>query len=324
MSETRRNNFDVTNRVETTDLGAVNREVNRIFLELYPDASTQILNRSFSDVGRLFHGEYPGYRGCDTEYHNLQHTLDVTLAMARLMDGYERCRDGAEPIGSRLFGFGVIAALLHDIGYLRHANDTRHRKGAEYTLRHVSRGAKFIEHYMDKLGMNDLAPLAKKIIHFTGYERPVYTIRVPNLMFRMLGNMLGTADIMAQMADRCYLEKCRDRLFPEFVAGGLAAKDESDRRRSVQFRSKEELLKRTPNFYRTATLRLNEQLGGAHSYVKHHFGGQNLYMEEISKNIQYAQAVAQEGDLSLLRRQPPAPETEEEDSAVRFSQGRSA
>ena len=33
--------------------------------------------------------KYPGYRACDTEYHNLQHTLDVTLAMARLMDGYE-------------------------------------------------------------------------------------------------------------------------------------------------------------------------------------------------------------------------------------------
>ena len=318
MTDTRRNNFDVTNRVETTDLGAVNREVSRIFLELYPDASTLVIDRSFNDVGRLFEGEYPGYRACDTEYHDLQHTLDVTLAMARLMDGYERGRERSEPIGSRLFGFGVIAALLHDIGYLRHANDTRHRQGAEYTLRHVSRGAKFVEHYMDKLGMNDLAPVAKKILHFTGYERPVYTIRVPNLMFRMLGNMLGTADIIAQMADRCYLEKCRDRLFPEFVAGGLAAKDATDRRRSVQFRSKEELLQRTPSFYRTATVRLNEQLGGAYSYVQQHFGGQNLYLEEINKNIQYAQEIAKEGDLTLLRRHPPASTSDEEDGIKFF------
>jgi hypothetical protein len=318
MTDTRRNNFDVTNRVETTDLGAVNREVSRIFLELYPDGSTQIIDRSFIDVGRLFNGEYPGYRACDTEYHDLQHTLDVTLAMVRLMDGYERCHERSEPIGSRLFGFGVITALLHDIGYLRHAHDTRHRQGAEYTLRHVSRGAKFVEHYMEKLGMKDLAPIAKKILHFTGYERPVYTIRVPNLMFRMLGNMLGTADIIAQMSDRCYLEKCRDRLFPEFVAGGLAAKDATDRRRSVQFRSKEELLKRTPNFYRTASLRLNEQLGGALSYVQQHFGGQNLYLEEINKNIQYAEAIAREGDLSLLRRHPPASGADEEEEKIKF------
>jgi len=310
--ETRRNNFDVTNRVETTEPVEVNREVKRIFLDLYPDASTQPLDRSFLDVARLFRGDYPGYRACDTGYHNLQHTLDVTLAMARLMDGYERSRDCTEPIGSRLFSFGIVTALLHDIGYLRHTNDTRHRHGAEYTLKHVSRGAKFIEHYMDKVGMRELAGVARQIVHFTGYERPVHRIRVPNLMFRMLGNMLGTADIIAQMADRCYLEKCRDRLFPEFVFGGLAAKDKADRRRSVQFRSQEDLLSRTPKFYKTATVRLNEHLGGAHSFVQHHFGGQNLYLEEIDKNIHYAEEVAQQRDLSLLRRTPPPPQTEEE------------
>ena len=37
-----------------------------------------------------------------------------------------------------------------------------------------------------------------------------------------LGHLLGTADMIAQMADRCYLEKCRDRLYPEFVLGGVA------------------------------------------------------------------------------------------------------
>jgi hypothetical protein len=303
--ESRRNNFDVTNRVETTDMAAVTREINRVFLELYPDASTQLIDRSFIDIGRLFRGEYPGFRACDTEYHDLQHTMDVTLAMTRLMDGYERVRAGGEPIGSRLFGFGVITALFHDIGYIRHSNDTRHRNGGEYTLKHVSRGAKFIEHYMDKIGMKDLAGVASEILHFTGYERPVHRIRVPTLMFRMLGNMLGTADIIAQMADRCYLEKCRDRLFPEFVAGGLAARDPSDRRRSVQFRSREELLSRTPAFYRTATARLKEQLGGALDYAQRHFGGQNLYIEEIDKNIHYAEAVAEQNDLSLLRRTPP-------------------
>jgi hypothetical protein len=309
--ETRRNNFDVTNRVETTEPTEVNREVKRIYLDLYPDASTQPLDRSFLDVARLFRGEYPEYRACDTGYHNLQHTLDVTLAMARLMDGYERSRDRTEPIGSRLFSFGVVTALLHDIGYLRHANDTRHRHGAEYTLKHVSRGGRFIEHYMDKVGMQELAGVAKQIVHFTGYERPVHRIKVPNLMFRMLGNMLGTADIIAQMADRCYLEKCRDRLFPEFVFGGLAAKNESDRRRSVQFRSQEDLLSRTPNFYKTATVRLNEHLGGAHSFIQRHFGGQNLYLEEIDKNIHYAEEVAQQHDLSLLRRTPPPPQIDE-------------
>lgn len=305
----RRNNYDVSNRIETTDPDSVKQEIGVIFRDLYPDASIKLIERSFGDVTRLFRGEYPGYRACDTTYHNLQHTLDVSLAMARLMDGYERSRERSEAIGSRLFSFGIITALLHDIGYLRSVNDTRHENGAEYTLKHVSRGARFIEHYMRLIGLDDLAPVAKQIVHFTGYERAVDRIIVPNLMFRMFGNMLGTADIIAQMADRCYLEKCRDRLFPEFVAGGLAARNESDARRSIVFKSVEELLSKTPSFYRAATIRLNEQLGGTYVYALDHFGGQNLYLDEIDKNIQYASEIAREPDLSLLRRTPPRTET---------------
>ena len=45
---------------------------------------------------------------------------------------------------------------------------------------------------------------------------------------RKLGHLLGTADLIAQMADRCYLEKCRDRLYPEFVLGGIAAATGTD------------------------------------------------------------------------------------------------
>ncbi len=303
----RRNDYDVTDRVNTTEPASVNGEVNRIFLELYPNASTHVLNRCFRDLTRLQRGEYPGYHACDTSYHNLQHSLDVTLAMARLMDGYERTQDRSGELGARLFRFGIVTALFHDIGYLRKVNDTRHKNGAEYTLKHVTRGARFLEDYMNRIGMAELAPIASQLIHFTGYEKPIAKIDVPNLSFRLLGNMLGTADIIAQMADRCYLEKCRDRLYPEFVEGGLAARDESDRRSSVMFRSVGDLMVKTPHFYKTATVRLNDQLGSAHGYAGKHFGGQNLYFDEIEKNMQYATAVAQQGDLTLLRREPPTP-----------------
>jgi len=303
----RRNDYDVTNQVNTTDPASVITEVNRIFLELYPNSSTHVLNRSFRDLTRLHKGEYPGYRACDTGYHNLQHSLDVTLAMARLMDGYERSHDShrTEALGAKLFRFGVVTALFHDIGYLRKVNDMRHKNGAEYTLKHVTRGGKFLEEYMSRLGMAELAPIASQIIHFTGYERPIRKIHVPNLTFRLLGNMLGTADIIAQMADRCYLEKCRDRLYPEFVEGGLAARDDTDHRAGVMFKSAEDLVNKTPKFYETATVRLNDHLGSAYGYADKHFGGQNLYLDEITKNIDYAVEVAEQHDLSLLRRTPP-------------------
>jgi hypothetical protein len=301
----RRSEYDVTNRVNTTEPLAVHQEVVRIYLGLYPDAPTETFGRAFGDCARLFRGDYPGYRECDTAYHNLQHTLDVALAMARLMDGYDRSAGHGEPIGARLFRFGIITALLHDVGYLRHRHDTRHQNGAEYTLSHVSRGSRFVEHYMSRLGMSDLAPVAARLIHFTGYEMPVDAIEVPSPMFRRLGNMLGTADIIAQMADRCYLEKCRDRLFPEFVAGGLAS-DGGGEAEGARFSSAQDLLVKTPSFYSIAQHRLTELLGGAYGYAEAHFGGQNLYLDEVMKNIRHAERIAEKGDSAgLLRRSPP-------------------
>jgi hypothetical protein len=301
----RRSEYDVTNRINTTEPLAVQQEVVRIYLGLYPDAPTETLGRAFGDCARLFRGDYPGYRECDTAYHNLQHTLDVALAMARLMDGYDRSAGRGEPIGARLFRFGIITALLHDVGYLRHRHDTRHQNGAEYTLSHVSRGSRFVEQYVSRLGMSDLAPVAARLIHFTGYEVPVDAIEVPSPMFRRLGNMLGTADIIAQMADRCYLEKCRDRLFPEFVAGGLASDGHSEAE-GARFSSAQELLVKTPAFYSVAQHRLKELLGGAYGYAEAHFGGQNLYLDEVMKNIRHAERIAESGDSAgLLRRSPP-------------------
>jgi len=295
----------VTNQVNTTDPAAVDDEVRRVFLDLYPDAPTALLSRAFADCARLYRGEYAGYRACDTPYHNLQHVLDVTLAMARLMDGYERGRSYSEAIGARLFGFGIVAALFHDIGYLRHRNDTRHRAGAEYTLRHVSRGARFLGRYMPEIGLPDLAQVAGRVIHFTGYEIPVQDIAVPSLVFRLIGNMLGTADIIAQMADRCYLEKCRDRLYPEFVDGGLASAGEVERKPAVLFTSAEDLLRKTPSFYHTAITRLSDHLGAAYHYIKIPFADHNPYLDEVAKNVRYAEQVALKGDLRLLRRVPP-------------------
>ena len=301
----RRNEFDVTNQVNTTDPLEVNDEIRRIYLGLYPDAVPEVLDQAFADLTRLYQGQYPGYLSCDTPYHNLQHVLEVTLAMARLMDGYERALHGSEPFGERLFRLGLVTALFHDCGYIRHKKDTRHKHGAEYTLRHVTRSGIFLKEYLPKVGMPDLAAVASELVHFTGYEIPVAQIKVPRLIFRLLGNLLGSADIMAQMADRCYLEKCHERLYPEFVLGGVARKRKEDGSEEVLFASADDLVIKTPSFYRVASKRLNEALGGAYRYVQRHFGGQNLYLEEVDRNIRFARTIAEKGDMSMLKRKPP-------------------
>jgi hypothetical protein len=288
----------------TTDPVCVKLEVVRIFRALFSRPKAPMLERAFDDAVRIYRGEYPGYLACDTEYHDIQHAMEVTLAMARLLDGYERSRDGSPPIGERNFQLGVITALYHDIGYIRRVNDKKHRNGAEYTAIHVSRGARFLRDYLPTIGMPDLAEAAGQIVHFTGYERPVASIRVKDPIHKLLGSLLGSADIIAQMSDRCYLEKCRDRLYPEFVAGGIARK-QTDVGEQVVFASGDDLLRKTPNFFASATHRLDVDLGGAYQFAGNHFGGANLYMDAVKQNIRFVERLRDKGEIEL-RRQPPS------------------
>jgi hypothetical protein len=297
-----RNRYDISDRIDVTDPSAVNTEVDRIFLALYPDTSTSQIDQAFRDVDLLYHGRFPGYHACDTEYHDIQHVLDVTLAMARLMEGYECDKFRPEPFGAPLFRLGIVTALLHDCGYVRKLDDTVHRNGGELTLTHVSRGASVLQWYLPRIGMGEMADIAAALIHFTGYEMPVSQIKVPTLRHKLLGSLLGSADIIAQMSDRCYLEKCRDRLYPEFVAGGIARKRLPNGEEVVVFASGDDLVMKTPIFYEGAIQRLEKDLGACYRYAEYHFGGQDLYLKGIDRNIKFAQAIGREQDASALKR----------------------
>jgi hypothetical protein len=229
--------------------------------------------------------------------------MDVTLAMARLMDGYERSRLTKPAIGLQLFQLGIITALFHDMGYLRAVDDNIAPNGAFYTANHVSRGAEFLSGYLPNIGMRDLAEAGAELIHFTGFEKRVSEILIDDPM-RLVGSLLGSADIIAQMADRCYLEKCRDRLYPEFVAGGMVETSDITGERRVMFSSGDDLVKKTPEFFVSAVERLESDLGGAYNYAASHFGGFNLYLHAVTKNVDFAKQIGT-SERHSLRRTPP-------------------
>ncbi len=77
----------MTNQVDTTDPEAVSYQISKIYGHLYGRELPSGLLAVFADIGRLYKGEFPGYHACETDYHDIQHILEVTLAMARLMDG---------------------------------------------------------------------------------------------------------------------------------------------------------------------------------------------------------------------------------------------
>jgi hypothetical protein len=302
----RRSDHDVCNDVKTTDADAVGMEVTHIYLGLYGMRGATVMRQAFDEIERLYQGAHPEFQPCDTGYHDIQHVLEVTLAMARLMDGYERCRyNGTPPLPPEIFTLGIVAALFHDVGYLRRRNDRVHRYGAEYTLSHVSRGAQIVRGYLERLGMHKGAAVAGPLLHFTGYERSAEAIRLSDPLLRRLGEMLGSADILAQMSDRCYFEKCRDRLYPEFVLGGLAHRRLADGRVEAVYASGDDLVRSTPEFFKGALHRLEATLGRAYKYGEVHFAGQDIYLEEVRKNMRFAESMARAPLRDALRRRPP-------------------
>jgi hypothetical protein len=306
MQGVRRSDFDITNTVRVSSPVAVLEAVERLFASTWPGASTEALRRAFTQFDDMFSGRAPGYAGVDTLYHDRQHTLDVTLTMARICAGYERQVEPLWQLGAERAIAGVIMALFHDVGYLRRSSDTGQRNGAEFTRTHVSRGIEFLRGYLPQLGLASWAGPASQILHFTGYEKPFSELALDDARDVRLGHLLGTSDMITQMADRCYLEKCRDRLYPEFVLGGMALPYANASAEQVRYASGLDLLRQTPQFAsETRSRRLDGEFNCAYRYLEILFEGRNPYMESIERNLQFLEQVLRSESWRMLRRNPP-------------------
>ena len=307
MSQDRRNDYDVTNTVQVSNPAMVRNAVYELFSETFPGATFDKLWLAFYDFERLFTGRYPGYKGCDTTYHDVQHTLDMTLALARLVVGYERSVEPGERLGANRAQMAIITSLFHDAGYIRHEErDAEFSNGAEFTLYHVSRSADFLRRYLPELGLAKDVAVSSMIVHFTGYELDLDKIELDDPRDIICGHLIGTADMIAQMADRCYLEKCRDRLYKEFVVGGVAVENASPGEYMVRYTSGQDLLTKTPTFYQQVMRdRLHTKFNRAYRYMEVLYDGRNPYIEAIRNNIAHLVRVIETGNWGLLRRQPP-------------------
>jgi hypothetical protein len=306
MHDLRRNDYDVTNSVQVSSTAAVTTAVRALFAAAWPGESFDRVALAFEEFDKLFTGRMPGYHGVDTVYHDRQHSLDMTLTVGRLLVGYERSVEPRLRFGAERATMALVTSLFHDAGYIREFHDSQHRNGAEFTLYHVTRSARFLARLLPTLGMESWVPIATRIVHFTGYEIQLSEIQLADARDRKLGHLLGTADLIAQMADRCYLEKCRDRLYPEFVLGGIAAAPGTDGALQVRYSSGLDLLRQTPRFVReTRVLRLEGEFEHAYRHLEPLFGGKNPYLDAIDRNLSYLHRVLRTERWPMLRRNPP-------------------
>jgi len=307
LAKERRSDYDVTNTVRVSSVPRTAAAVRRLFESQYPSASSDSLWLAFNDFQQLYTGKMPEYHAVDTSFHDIQHTLDMTLALARLIVGHERSVAEADRLGPERARFALVCALFHDAGYIRHrVRDRDAENGAVFTTTHVTRSGEYLEQYLPRIGLLDFVDVVSRVVHFTGYETPLDEIELDDPRDAMAGHLLGTADLIAQMADRCYLEKCRDRLYPEFVLGDVAVNTEATGSFAM-YQTSRDLLHKTIDFYQqSAYKRLHKSFNRAYRFIEAVFVNNcNPYMLFIDKNLKFLETIKQDGDWSRLRRRPP-------------------
>jgi hypothetical protein len=269
------------NPIPLHDPQAVFREVCRMVAAMNPRVDFTALARVFADVVKLFRGDYPGYRQCNTRYHDLRHTTDCLLAMARLLHGAYL---NGLLLPDRDLALGLMAALFHDTGYIQ-AEDDLEGSGAKYTLIHVERSLAFMEKYFPQAGFSprDLA-YCRCCVRCTGLEVKIQELCFESACHREVGWMLGTADLYGQMADHTYLTRL-PYLYREFKEARVPG-----------FESELDLLQKTPAFWDFTQFRLASELGNVNRYMLDHFRAwwglnRDVSRESIEANIAYLKFV---------------------------------
>lgn len=259
-------------------------EVLAIAVLDFPGFDGDLFRRAHADTLRMFAGDYPGYRACNTPYHDLSHTLSVLLAAARLAHGVHL---GSTPLTDREYLLVVLAALFHDIGFIQDEEDTQ-GTGAKLIRTHVQRSIAFMRAYLGDKGLTaDELTACEHMILCTELSTEIEEIPFPSDREKTLGRILGAADLLGQMADEVYVEKLVN-LYKEFVEGGVN-----------DFTSEYDLLRKTTGFYKFMRFRLEHHLGGVHSRMEAHFSRRHgierdIYQEAISANLSHLEDIIRE------------------------------
>jgi len=269
-------------------------EIKRLYRVLSPDVSPSFLDHLYADITAMFAGRYPGFGGSPPcGYHDLRHTRNVALATIRLLHGLY-CRGVRLP--ENIVRLGLVCAFFHDTGMLLR-DDDQAEIGTAYLKEHEKRSVLFLREYMRKENLClEYYETCEAVIDCTNLMIDPHELPFPCSDTLIIGQVVGSADIMAQMADRYYLEGL-SILFKEFRSAGV------DRYGSVM-----DLLRQTASFYYEV---IDKRLYGAfdnigeamrdHFRVRWHID-RNLYADFIENNICYLEdcIATSNGDESRL------------------------
>jgi hypothetical protein len=231
-------------------------EVKRIVKLMIPDFDFGWVMTVYHDIVKLFEGDFLGYRQCNTRYHDLRHTEDCTLEFVRIVHGAFL---NGRKISIRGLNLGIISALMHDTGYIQKIGENQ-GTGAQYTRTHIERSIDFTRRYFSIKGYSAADfKFCKNCLHCTGLDVKIDDINFTSTENRLMGKILGVADLIGQMSDWDYLEKL-PLLYEEYQEGDVNGYD-----------NEFELIKQTPEFWKFSQRRFTIELGNVDRYLKDHF-----------------------------------------------------
>jgi hypothetical protein len=185
----------------------------------------------------------------DALYHNVEHTMLVTLAGHDILRG----RALLEPIQPVDYAHLIVACVMHDIGYVRgilrgdgedgYVIDATGRK---ISLQRGSSDASLLPHHVDRSILFVLDRLeAIEVLDAERIARAINVTRFPPELAEEQdaeeeGGLLRAADFIGQLGDPNYLRKS-SALFYEFEECGL--------NRQLGYTSPADIVERYPHFF---------------------------------------------------------------------------
>jgi hypothetical protein len=270
---------------------AVHNEVLHILGLINTEFDTAALSRVFRFTVDLFAGQLQEYKACNTYYHNLRHTTDTYLAMARLLHG---ALLSGENFRDREILLGLTGALMHDSGMIQESCDSE-GTGAKYTQEHVQLSMDFVTKHAASLHLNDqeITDLRDMILG-TDLMVDFAAIIFSSSRVELMGKILGTADLIAQMADRTYLEKLLF-LYHEFREAEVG-----------NFKNEVDFLHQTLNFFEISAKRFNETLDNTCRHMLPHFKArwginENLYIHSLENQCRFLEKVLADKNTSIYQ-----------------------
>ncbi|MDJ0623386.1 MAG: HD domain-containing protein, partial [Desulfocapsaceae bacterium] len=232
----------------------------------------------------------------------LRHTRSVALAAARLFHGLYH--EGVA-MADDLIIQGMLSAYFHDLGMLPQSSDKK-EDAVNYARFHEQRSMMILDDYLDRSNL----PVSYRdncatLIKYTNLDWEGDENGTQNEQLHICGQVVGTADLVAQMADRYYLESL-PLLFHEHQDSGIDS-----------YESAIDLMLSTIDFHeRIIKKRLRDTLGNMAFSLRSHFRkrfhlDRNLYLERIALNLDYLEMITEDCAMDLrcwskyLRRNPP-------------------